>query len=174
MIANRDLPPCADPEAIEARFAKQIEFLKDLAVSFPFEQHLPVSRRPDEKQIEEFRAELEKYQGTMEEWQRRVDQGADLFADPAIIGASVINDHSSQYVTRTVIKECEELEESWFGAMLESISGGASSPGVDKPAVRRLHVVGRRLVRIENLFLDPAGKRRGYQLVIDLDRLEEK
>ena len=94
----------------------------------------------------------------------QLEDNKDLFADSAILGASIILQCTENINTRFVVKDYKEPE-IWIPLSLDS-------PDVDHPSVKRWYTGNERVIEYVNLFRDNEDKVRGYQLYLDLDRIK--
>jgi len=159
LLMMKELPPCAEPEAIEKRFAEQIACLRELAESCDADGF--IAGPPSGK---EEGAESIKRLKDSEAWWKSVEEKADLFSDPVILGVSVVIIAPNMQISH-VVKEYDEPSGSF------PLSGEES--GVDRPATRLLFAGARFFVEYENRFMDESGMERGYRMILDLDLLEE-
>jgi hypothetical protein len=141
------LPPSASPSALEARFSVPIRFLKEMAACHPGPGHHKA-------------------------WWDRVEANAGLFSDPVILGASIYVCHESMRTVSMTVKAFDAPESTVLESWINDLSPSSAFPDVGRPSLVHRHAGGRRLVKYRNVFLDASGKRRGYQLVLDLERLE--
>lgn len=140
------LPPSVSPQALEERFKDQIDFLKTMAADHPGS-------------------------GYQKEWWRQVEAKAGLFSDPVILGVSIYVCHEPRRFTSVTVKSFEAPRSSMLESWIKDLSQSETLPDVGRPTLVHWHAGGRRLVKYRNLFLDASGKRKGYQLVLDLDRI---
>jgi hypothetical protein len=147
-VLLEEIPASARPEAIQQRFGRQLEFLRDLAATYP---------------AKECRTDLPTEIESSAAWEKRVDSGAELFSEPVILGASVICylPNATMYLA---VKVYEKPTESFSRVMV--------LPRTEPPSVSLWYTRERRVIHYEDHVLDSSGVTKGYRLVLDLDRLE--
>jgi len=162
IVMSRDLPPNAEPEAIRARFAEQIAFLEELAASHTAEEF-------DETEMDATKdpSALIEHIEKEKEWMGPVEEHADLFSDPVILGAYIITRYTNRRTTFISVKVFEDEPEP-------SIPLSRNTPGVNQPALSIWQARKKRWITYENLVLNAAGEKRGYQLILDLDLLKKE
>ena len=148
-----ELPPAAQPDALQVRFAQQLSFLEDLAVSYPSEA-CEVLASEDPTRLVEMEVDAA--------WQERLAEGRALFSAPGILGAYV-----------SVCHEDDRRVFAVAGSTIATLRLPQVPLDVDKPTVNREYTGDLQLVRYENLVLDRSGERRGYELLLDLEPLED-
>jgi len=150
-IKDSELPENAKPHAIEARFSKQIEALEELAMNYsppPAHSMKKVRGKSDPDKVEvsrEIKREAEEIQSVYTRIKEKLAKYDHLFVDPAIVGVQIYY-HPSR-----------------FSTIRESIKVECSS---------RRFTGNQKLIKYEKVMLDPAGKKRGFRLVIDLNLIE--
>jgi hypothetical protein len=141
-----------DPAFVEKRFKEHLDFLRELAVDY------------EEEVLELEEAGVnDPIRIPAKGWLKRLEEVEDRFSDPVVVGARVYTAYSATSQSKIVIKECDA---SSFSSLFDR-------PGVERPVLLEKIVGTRHMVSYENLVLDSEGTARGYQLIIDLNRLPE-
>ena len=132
LLMMKELPPCAETQAIEKRFTKQIAFLREMAETCDADGFIagpPSGKEEGAESIKRLKDD--------EAWWKTVEEKADLFSDPVILGASVVIFAPNMQISH-VVKEYDEPSGSF------PLSGGGS--GVDRPTARLLFAGARFFV----------------------------
>jgi hypothetical protein len=157
----QEVPPHAGPQAVEKRFAPQIECLKELSLIYELEDF---AIDPD-KIAEIAKQGKDPTKGQAGFWEK-ADAAEGLFADPAILGASVILYQGNMKISARV-KEDDEPEDMW-----SPFEVFGSSPEVDSARTSLWYSGVKKIIKYEKLTLNEAGTKKGYELILDLERLE--
>jgi len=108
-LVMETVPPDAQPAVLEARFEKQLAFMRDLAGDLPMQG---CEERPGARSREELLALVD----SLKAWETRVKAGEDLFKDPVILAAEILQMCDGSQKTYGV-KRYEGPESTWSAAM---------------------------------------------------------
>ncbi len=169
VIATRDLPECAQAAAIEKRFAKQLDHLKELALTRGPDIPPPETPVAEEEstgnESAEIRDAIHRFLPREEMWWIGMEIDEELFADPAILGASIryYRDGTENCI---IFKDNNKPDGAWTLSF--------QSPTLEEPEVSLYQAGKKRWIRYENRFEGASGMQRGCRLCIDLDLLEKE
>ncbi len=150
-LITEDVPPNAQPAALEARFPEQLAFLRELASDLPVQGCGERSREELLALIDELKL-----------WQKRVEAGLHLLDDPVILGAEIIQVCGGAQSTYG-IKSYEGSDSAWSASMLSSSE--------DRPPVSLWFAGTQRQVRYESPIDDSGPEPVVIRLILDLEAL---
>jgi len=151
MLVREEVPAHAQPDALEARFAGQLAFLRELAADLPM-------KGCQERSQDDLLALI----GTLESWQERVEAGKHLFEDPVILAAEILQMCGGSQSTFGV-KPYEGPESTWSASML--------SRREEWPSVSLWFAGTRREVRYDSRIDDTGPDPLLIRLILDLESL---
>jgi hypothetical protein len=138
--------------AIQARFAEQIEALRELAASVPGDGCVM-----DESPLEVVRT-LER----LDDWWEQIDRREDLFDDPAILGAHILY-YCDGGTSAFAVKPYDELVDAWSANEMLSRE--------EWPRATLWFLGRKRVVRYEDRLQNESGDPTGFRIVLDPDLL---
>ena len=150
-LIMEEVPPHAQPAALEARFPEQLAFLRELAPNLPL-------KGCQDRSHEELLALIDK----LKAWGERVKAGQHLFEDPVILGAEILQMCGDSQSTFGV-KSYEGPQSTWSAAML--------SRREQWPSVSLWFAGTQRQVRYDSQVDDPAPEPLLIRLILDLEAL---
>ena len=150
-LITEEVPPHAQPAALEARFPEQLAFLRELASNLPL-------KGCGERSREELLALIDK----LKAWGERVKAGRHLFEDPVILGAEILQMCGGAQSTYGV-KSYEGPESTWSAAMFRRRE--------QWPSVSLWFAGTQRQVRYDSRVQDPAPEPLLIRLILDLEAL---
>jgi hypothetical protein len=148
-------PVHARVPAIQARFAEQIEALRELAASVPGDGCVM-----DESPLEVVRT-LER----LDDWWKRVDRREGLFDDPAILGAHMLY-YCDGGTSAFAVKPYDGLVDAWSPSELLARD--------QWPRATLWYLGQKKVVRYEDRLQNESGDPTGFRIVLDPQLLEQE
>lgn len=165
VLCTREIPEYAQAPAIEARFAPQLEILRKTAETCPIKEHDLEPVKTPEK-IEDFKKRI----SVLTDWSEQAENELMQHPDPALLGASiVVHKGHSMNIRHAVVSflDYETEEDMWSPSEIIE-----RSPDLGRPWVTLWYTGNRQLIKYKMYFEDPAGNKRGYEILLDLAELE--
>ncbi len=155
-LIREEVPPHAQPAALEARFTEQLAFLRELA------SDLPVVGC-EERSHDELLALIDEFKL----WGERVEAGLNLLDDPVILGAEILQmcrDEQNTFSIKSYgVKSYEGGDSAWSASML--------SRREEWPSVSLWFAGTKRQVRYDSRIDNSGPDPLLVRLILDLEAL---